>query len=94
MREDMNELDFISADPTLFFSTAAGPDAIDLYGPPQGTLDLYADGSPVAAAETAIANGVASQGSGAARFWQRPDVHALLLLVAGAAMVHVHMESN
>lgn len=84
--------DLGNPDPMLFFSTAAGPDAMDLYGPPQGTLDLYSDGTPVAAAQTAIANAV---GTGTtAPFWRRADVHALLLLVAGAAMVHAHMEAE
>lgn len=82
--------DFAYADPMYFFSTAAGPDAQDLYGPPQGALDLYSDGTPMAAAQSAIANGV---GSGGAPLWARADVHALLLMVVGAAMVHFHMES-
>ena len=77
-------------DAMMFFSTAAGPDAQDLYGPPQGVLDLYADGTPMAAAQTAIANSV---GSGGAPFWARADVHALGLMVIGAAMIHFHMES-
>lgn len=84
-------MDF-NANPELFFSTAAGPDAQDLYGPPLGVLDLYGDGTPVAAAQTAIANSVG--GSGGAPLWARADVHALLMLVVGAAMVHAHMEAD
>lgn len=83
--------DFEHGDPGLFFSTAAGPDMQDLYGPPQGTLDVYADGSPMSAAESAVANSV---GSGGAPLWARPGVHALLLLTVGAIMVHRHMEAE
>jgi hypothetical protein len=82
--------DFATADPMLFFSTAAGPDAMDLYGPPQSALDLYADGTPMDAAQTAIANTV---GSGGAPWYARADVHALLLMCIGAAMIHFHMEA-
>lgn len=76
--------------PYTFFSTAAGPDTLDLYGPPQSALDLYADGSPVARSESAIANAV---GSGGVPFLRRADVHAWVLMVAGAIMIHLHMES-
>lgn len=86
----MVEMNSSGIDPYTFFSTAAGPDASDVYGPPQSALDLYADGSPVAGSESAIANAI---GSGGAHIWQRPDVHALILLVAGAVMVHLHMEA-
>jgi hypothetical protein len=84
----MNGLD---PNPYAFFSTAAGPDAQDLFGPPQNVLDTYADGSPVAASESAIANSI---GSGGAPFWARADVHALILMVAGAVMIHLHMEAD
>lgn len=77
-------------DPYLFFSTAAGPDASDVYGPPQSALDIYADGSPVAASESAIANSI---GSGGASFFSRPDVHALAMLILGAVMIHLHQEA-
>lgn len=77
-------------DPYTFFSTAAGPDASDVYGPPQSALDLYADGSPVAGSESAIANNIGSGGGG---FLMRADVHSLILLIAGAVMVHLHMEA-
>lgn len=83
--------DFEHGDPALFFSTAAGPDAQDLFGPPQGSLDLYGDGTPLSAAEGAVANSV---GSGGVPFWARPGVHALGLLVIGAIMVHRHMEAE
>ena len=81
-----------NADPYLFFSTAAGPDASDLYGPPQGALDLYADGSPIAASQSAIANSIGA-GDGSAPWYARADMHALLLMFAGAAMVYLHMEA-
>ena len=77
-------------DPYMFFSTAAGPDAADVFGPPQNVLDLYADGSPVAASESRIANSI---GSGGAPFLARPDVHALGMLILGAVMVHLHMDA-
>lgn len=86
----MVEMNDGTVNPYLFFSTAAGPDASDIYGPPQSALDLYADGSPVAASESAIANNL---GSGGGPFWMRGDVHALALLVLGAVMVHIHMEA-
>lgn len=86
----MVEMNGDGIDPYTFFSTAAGPDASDVYGPPQSALDLYADGSPVAASESAIANSI---GSGGASFFMRSDVHALALLVLGAVMVHLHMEN-
>ncbi len=81
----------MSADPMLFFSTAAGPDAQDLYGPSQSVLDVYANGAPMSAAQTAIANSVG--GSGGAPWYARGDVHALAFMVVGAVMVHLHMES-
>lgn len=83
--------DFQSPNPYQFFSTAAGPDMLDLYGPPQNTLDMYANGSPVASSEAAIANAI---GSGGAPFWARADVHALALMVLGAVMIHLHMEAD
>lgn len=86
----MVEMNGNGVDPYTFFSTAAGPDMSDVYGPPQSALDLYADGSPVAGSETAIANSI---GSGGAPFWARGDVHALALMILGAVMVHLHMES-
>lgn len=82
----------MNPNPMYFFSTAAGPDASDLYGPPQSALDLYANGTPIASAQTAIANGIGNGGRTA--FWMRPDVHGLILLVTGAAMVHLHMEAE
>ena len=78
-------------DPYMFFSTAAGPDALDLYGPPQGALDLYANGTPVAASESAIANAIGDTG---VPFLRRPDVHSWLLLILGAIMIHLHMEAS
>lgn len=81
----------LAADPDHFFSTAAGPNASDIYGPPQSALDLYANGAPVAAAESATAN--AMTGGGTCPVWKRPDVHAAILLIAGAVMIHLHREA-
>lgn len=89
----MNAADMsgLVADPDLFFSTAAGPNAIDIYGPTQSALDLYANGAPVSAAESATAN--AMTGGGGYCWWMRPDVHAVVLLLVGAVMVHLHKEA-
>ena len=88
-----NGADFsgLAADPELFFSTAAGPNEADIYGPPQNALDLYANGEPVTASESAVAN--AMTGGGGYCWWKRPDIHAVILLIVGAVMIHLHKEA-
>lgn len=81
----------LAADPYQFFSTAAGPNEADIYGPPQNALDLYANGAPVSAAESATAN--AMTGGGGCPWWRRPDLHSVVLILAGALMIHLHREA-
>lgn len=82
----------LNPDPYAFFSTAAGPDTSDLVGPPGGVLDVYPDGSPMAADQTGLANAVGS-GGGLPALWKRKDVRALGTLVIGVVMLHLHMVS-
>lgn len=71
-------------DPAAFFGTAAGPSAADVFGPPNGVLDLNVDGTSMAVAQAS-----ADQSSpGAVPFWARRDVHALAALVIGAFIVY------
>jgi len=72
------------ADAARYFSTAAGPDVSEIYGPPGNVLDVYADGSPIAGAEQQIAQGGGARGP----FWMRQDVHALAALVVGIFLIH------
>lgn len=76
--------------PDLFFSTAAGPDVSDIIGPPQGVLDVYADGSPISQAESTISQ---SGGGGAFNWWQRGDVHALIIGAIGVALIHAYTQN-
>jgi len=79
-------------DPFEFFSTAAGPDMSDLVGPPPDVLDVYPNGTPMASAQSAIANSVGS-GPSLGPFWTRTDVKALAVLTLGLFMLHAHMRS-
>lgn len=80
--------DLFSPDPMEYFSTAAGPNATDIVGPPLSVLDTYADGTPVGAAQQAVANGVG--GGKHSHWWHRGDVQALGIMVAGAALIHLY----
>ncbi len=71
------------ADPVAFFGTAAGPNASDLYGPPNGVLDSYVDGTPMAVAQATADSSLPSGG-----LLQRRDVHALIAMVIGGAMIY------
>lgn len=83
------------SNPYAFFSTAAGPDTSDLYGPPMNVLDTYLDGTPVAQSEQYLQN-AAPSGSGTfglRGFFARADVKAALVFAAGVTMLHLHMNS-
>ncbi len=77
------------ADAARYFSTAAGPDVSEIFGPPGNVLDVYADGSPIAGAEQQIARGSGVTGP----FWRRHDVHALAALVVGIFLIHQYTEN-
>ena len=80
--------DLFTPDPMEYFATVAGPSATDVVGPPLSVLDTYPDGTPVGAAQQAIANGVG--GGMHTRFWHRGDVQAFAVMVAGAVLIHVY----
>lgn len=80
--------DMFSPDPMEYFTSAAGPSLSDVAGPPLDVLDTYADGTPVAHAQQAAANGVG--GGSHTRFWHRGDVQAAAIMVAGAALIHLY----
>lgn len=85
----------LGADPGLYFSTAAGPNAMDIYGPPASSLDMYANGVPVSQAQSQIANGVGGGGlTSRLPFLARRDVHGLLFLVLGGVMLHLHAKGT
>ena len=91
----MQEYDIMSdlnPSPYEFFSTAAGPDMTDLVGPPQGVLDVYADGSPLANEQTQ-AGANAGTGNGPGSILSSPDLKALAILALGVVMLHLHMKS-
>ena len=73
--------------PYAFFGTAAGPDISDLAGPPGDILDTYVDGTPMEYASSALSN---RSGGGPVHtsFLHRGDLHALILTVIGAWMIH------
>lgn len=80
----------LSANPNLFFSTAAGPNAADIYGPPAEVLDIWSNGIPVSASQEASANNTMGAGSGTCPIWQRRDVHALALIFLGSFAIWLH----
>lgn len=84
----------LAPDPYNFFSTAAGPDPSDLIGPPQNALDVYGDGSPMAAYQAQAGADKAMGGAGGGSFLGRPDVKAFVLLVIGVFMLHAHMKAD
>lgn len=84
----------LGVDPSLFFSTAAGPNAMDIYGPPSSSLDMYANGVPVTTSQSQIANGVGGGGSSRLPFLGRRDVHGLLFLILGGVMLHLHSKAT
>lgn len=72
------------ADPSAFFGTAAGPSAADVFGPPNGVLDINVDGSSMAVAQASADQSLPSGGA----WYMRRDVHALVALVLGAWIVY------
>lgn len=78
----------LSADPNMFFSTAAGPNAVDIFGPPSDVLDIWANGMPVSSAQQEAAN--IGTGGETCPIWRRRDVHSLLLMGLGAFMIWAH----
>ena len=83
MYEDMFE-----PDPNEYFSSVAGPSLTDVVGPPLSVLDTYADGTPIGAAQQAVANSV---GDGRhSHWWHRGDVQALGIMLAGALLIHAY----
>lgn len=92
MAMDYDIMQDLAPDPYAFFSTAAGPDTSDLVGPPGAILDVYTDGSSIAASETGIANTVGA-GGGLPSFWKRRDIRYLIVLAIGLWMLNRHMKS-
>ena len=83
--------DLFDADPQAYFDSVAGPLASDVIGPPLDVLDTYSDGSPIAAAQETVANGV---GGGVHKhFWQRGDVQSFAIMLAGAALIHGYLRA-
>lgn len=81
----------LGVNPNLFFSTAAGPNAVDIFGPPPDVLDIWANGIPVSGAQQDTAN--AGTGGGYCPPWRRRDVHAVMLLFLGGLMIWLHNRS-
>lgn len=71
-------------DPNAFFGTAAGPSAADVFGPPNGVLDLNVDGTTMAVAQASADQSLPGGGA----WWTRRDIHALAALVIGAYIVY------
>lgn len=71
-------------DPVAFFGSAAGPSAADVFGPPNGVLDVNIDGTSMAVSQASADNSMPSGGP----FWARREVHALLAMVLGAYIVY------
>lgn len=71
-------------DPAGFFGTAAGPSAADVFGPPNGVLDLNVDGTSMAVAQASADQSMPAAGP----WYTRRDVHALAALVIGAIIVY------
>ena len=84
--------DMFQADPQAYFDSVAGPLATDVIGPPLDVLDTYTDGTPIAQAQQAVANGVG--GGRHKHIWQRGDVQALAMAVAGAALIHAYLQAE
>ena len=80
--------DLFTPDPLEYFTTAAGPSVSDVAGPPLSVLDSYADGTPIAAAQSAAANAVG--GATHTRWFHRGDVQAFAILAAGAVLIHLY----
>ena len=73
-------------DPVAFFGSMAGPSAADLFGPPNGVLDVNVDGTPMALAQMNADQALPTGGAGP--WYARKDVHALLALLVGAWAIH------
>lgn len=84
----------LAADPAMFFSTAAGPNAIDIYGPPAGVLDMYSNGVPVSQAQSQMAQGLGDGGVAKTPLLARRDVHAAFFLLLGLWMLHAHARAQ
>lgn len=80
--------DLFVPDPMEYFATAAGPSVADVAGPPLSVLDTYADGTPIAAAQSAAANAVG--GATHSHWWHRGDVQALGIMALGAVLIHLY----
>lgn len=82
--------DMFDPDPYGYFDSVAGPSIDSIAGPSGSVLDTFPDGTPVAEAQSAVANGV---GGGHRYPWQRGDVQAALIMVAGAGLVYLYSEN-
>lgn len=83
----------LSAMPFTYFSTAAGPDSSDLFGPPGSILDTYGDGTPLAVDEAAI-SGAGVGGAAPTPFFLRADVVGLVAAVVGGFLVYKYLEAE
>lgn len=84
----------LSAMPLAYFTTAAGPDSQDLYGPPGGLLDVYGDGTPLAQAESVVSHAGTGTGGGGVPWWQRADVVGFAMLVGGSFLVWRYLRAE
>ena len=86
--------DLFADNPSMWFSTAAGPAEDDMFGPPSASLDVYGDGTPMLLAEQRVANntGAGMMGVKHDHWWQRGDVHALALTILGYWMIKQHLK--
>lgn len=76
--------DLFNDDPFMFFSTAAGPAEDDVYGPPSDVLNIYGNGEPMLRAEASLSGNVRrGTGGGHQHWYQRGDVHALIITGIG-----------
>lgn len=85
--------DLFSDNPGMYFSTMAGPAEDDIFGPPSSSLDVYGDGTPILRSEQAVANdtGAGLRAFRHSHWWQRGDVHALVLTILGYWMIKRHL---
>lgn len=81
------------ADPQEYFDSVAGPLLSDIAGPPLDVLDTFTDGTPVAMAQEKVASGVGGGGTHD-HFWQRGDVQAFAMTLAGAFLIHAYLRAE
>lgn len=76
----------------MFMSSMAGPAEDDIFGPPSASLDVYGDGTPIGRYESMVARSGTGSGFKHSHWWQRGDVHAVILTAIGYLMIKAHMK--